>query len=46
MAAIYDKALKRRDFSGIVDKDKVDDAKERRKGAAGSYTSHAFSYTS
>jgi hypothetical protein len=39
MAAIYDKALKRKDFSGIVDKDKVDEAKERKKSAAGSYTS-------
>jgi hypothetical protein len=38
MAAIYDKALKRKDFSGIVDKDKVDEAKERKKSAAGSYT--------
>ena len=35
MAAIYDKALKRKDFSGIVDKDKVDEAKERKKSAAG-----------
>ena len=32
MAAIYDKALKRKDFSGIVDKEKVAEAKER-KGA-------------
>ena len=36
MAAIYDKALKRKDFSGIVDKDKVDEAKERKKSPAGS----------
>ena len=29
MAAIYDKALKRKDFSGIVNKDvKAEDAKE------------------
>lgn len=30
MAAIYDKSLKRKDFSGIVDKDKVAEAKERK----------------
>jgi hypothetical protein len=30
MAAIYDKALKRKDFSGIVNKDvKAEDAKDR-----------------
>ncbi|KAF7979924.1 hypothetical protein HWV62_40336 [Athelia sp. TMB] len=33
MAAIYDKALKRRDFSGLVDADKVSEAKERKKSA-------------
>jgi len=37
MAAIYDKALKRKDFSGIVDKDKIDEAKERKKSPAGSW---------
>ena len=30
MAAIYDKSLKRKDFSGIVDDDKVAEAKERK----------------
>lgn len=30
-AAIYDKALKRKDFSGIVDAAKVEEAKEKRK---------------
>lgn len=33
MAAIYDKALKRKDFSGIIDKDKADEAKEKKKSA-------------
>ncbi|KZP25984.1 hypothetical protein FIBSPDRAFT_918282 [Athelia psychrophila] len=33
MAAIYDKALKRKDFSGLVDADKADEARERRKSA-------------
>jgi hypothetical protein len=45
MAAIYDKALKRKDFSGIVDKDKVDEARERKKSAAGScISSETFVY--
>lgn len=29
MAAIYDKALKRKDFSGIVDKQKVEETKKQ-----------------
>ncbi|KAL4065666.1 hypothetical protein V8B97DRAFT_2010327 [Scleroderma yunnanense] len=32
MAAIYDKALKRKDYSGIIDKDKVKEAAERKAG--------------
>lgn len=35
MAAIYDKALKRKDFSGIIDKDKVEEEKEKKKSDAG-----------
>ncbi|KAL0952989.1 hypothetical protein HGRIS_007200 [Hohenbuehelia grisea] len=34
MSAIYDKALKRKDFSGIVDKDKAREAQEKKDGAA------------
>ncbi|KAJ7108212.1 multidrug resistance-associated ABC transporter [Mycena epipterygia] len=34
MAAIYDKALKRKDFSGVVDKDKVKAAAEKKAAAA------------
>lgn len=32
MAAIYDKALKRKDYSGIVDKDKLKDGAEKSAG--------------
>ncbi|KAF9490898.1 multidrug resistance-associated ABC transporter [Pleurotus eryngii] len=32
MATIYDKALKRKDFSGIIDKDKVKDAADAKAG--------------
>ncbi|KAF8836435.1 P-loop containing nucleoside triphosphate hydrolase protein [Paxillus ammoniavirescens] len=32
MAAIYDKALKRQDYSGIVDKDKVKEAADKKAG--------------
>ena len=35
MIAIYDKALKRKDFSGIVDKDAKKEAKESGSEAAG-----------
>ncbi|EGN91771.1 hypothetical protein SERLA73DRAFT_157398 [Serpula lacrymans var. lacrymans S7.3] len=35
MAAIYDKALKRRDYSGIIDKDKVNEAADKKAQAAG-----------
>jgi hypothetical protein len=30
MAAIYDKALKRKDYSGIIDKEKQQEAAEKR----------------
>lgn len=30
MASIYDKALKRKDFSGIIDKDKQTEAAEKK----------------
>ena len=32
MAAIYDKALKRRDYSGVVDKDKLKDDADKKAG--------------
>jgi ABC-type multidrug transport system fused ATPase/permease subunit len=32
IAAVYDKALKRKDFSGLVDRDKVREAAERKAG--------------
>ncbi|KAJ7917702.1 hypothetical protein B0H13DRAFT_1994625 [Mycena leptocephala] len=32
IAAVYDKALKRKDFSGLVDRDKVREAAERKVG--------------
>ncbi|KAJ7186191.1 hypothetical protein C8R46DRAFT_1343242 [Mycena filopes] len=35
IAAVYDKALKRKDFSGLVDRDKARDAAELRKGTDG-----------
>jgi hypothetical protein len=34
MAAIYDKALKRRDFSGVVDEEKAKEAAEKKAAAA------------
>ncbi|KAG9310797.1 hypothetical protein JVU11DRAFT_8649 [Chiua virens] len=34
MAAIYDKALKRKDYSGVVDKDKLKDDADRKAGIA------------
>ncbi|KAF8989421.1 multidrug resistance-associated ABC transporter [Cyathus striatus] len=33
MAAIYDKALKRRDYSGVVDKEKVEEERKRKEAA-------------
>lgn len=36
MAAIYDKALKRRDYSGIVDKDKIKEDADKKAGIASS----------
>jgi hypothetical protein len=30
MAAIYDKALKRKDFSGVIDKEKEQEAAEKK----------------
>lgn len=35
MAAIYDKALKRKDYSGVIDKDKVKEAAENKQAASG-----------
>lgn len=32
MAAVYDKALKRRDYSGVVDKDKLKDDADKKAG--------------
>lgn len=32
MAAIYDKALKRQDYSGIIDKDKAKEAADKKAG--------------
>ncbi|KAJ6631472.1 multidrug resistance-associated ABC transporter [Mycena sp. CBHHK59/15] len=34
MAAIYDKALKRKDFSGVIDKDKAQNAADKKAAAA------------
>lgn len=34
MAAIYDKALKRKDFSGIIDEAKTQHAADKKNGAA------------
>jgi hypothetical protein len=35
MAAIYDKALKRKDYSGIIDKEKQQEAADKRSGKNG-----------
>lgn len=35
MAAIYDKALKRKDYSGIIDKDKQKEADQKKADANG-----------
>jgi hypothetical protein len=35
MAAIYDKALKRRDYSGIIDKNKIQKEQEERAAESG-----------
>jgi len=35
MAAIYDKALKRKDYSGIIDKDKQQEAADKKADANG-----------
>ena len=35
MAAIYDKALKRKDYSGIIDKDKQQEADQKKADANG-----------
>jgi hypothetical protein len=35
MAAIYDKALKRKDYSGIIDKEKQKEAADKRAGLNG-----------
>lgn len=34
MAAIYDKALKRKDYSGVVDKDKLKEDADKKAGIA------------
>lgn len=39
MAAIYDKALKRKDYSGVVDKDKLKDDADKKAGIAPSESS-------
>ncbi|KAH0826125.1 hypothetical protein J3R83DRAFT_5915 [Lanmaoa asiatica] len=39
MAAIYDKALKRKDYSGVIDKDKLKDDADRKAGVAPSESS-------
>jgi len=36
MAAIYDKALKRQDYSGIIDKDKAKEAADKKAAHPGS----------
>jgi len=36
MAAIYDKALKRKDFSGIIDKEKLDEVAAKKTADAAS----------
>lgn len=36
MAAIYDKALKRKDYSGVVDKEKQSEAAEKTANSASS----------
>ena len=35
IAAVYDKALKRQDYSGLIDKDKARAAAERKRNGAG-----------
>jgi hypothetical protein len=35
MAAIYDKALKRKDYSGIIDKEKQKEAADKKAGTNG-----------
>ena len=38
MAAIYDKALKRKDYSGVIDKDKIQEAADKKKAVPGDKT--------
>lgn len=42
MAAIYDKALKRKDFSGIIDKDKAKDAADAKAGISPGERGYSF----
>lgn len=39
MAAIYDKALKRKDYSGIIDKEKQNEAAEKKADSNGTSSS-------
>jgi len=43
MAAIYDKALKRKDYSGIIDKEKQNEAAEKKADSNGT-TPSKFCY--
>ena len=38
MAATYDKALKRKDYSGVIDKDKVKEAADKIRVVSGDKT--------
>lgn len=41
MAAIYAKALKRKDYSGVIDKDKQQEASDKKADAANANASAA-----
>jgi hypothetical protein len=44
MASIYDKSLKRKDYSGIVDKDKQKVAAEKKADSLGAVSSMFLSH--